>query len=71
MARIAKKRTPPPQARHAQEERLVFGEDGSWKAELKAFFESVETGSPLQNGSTTDSLKLMKMIERIYENGNC
>ncbi len=64
---IAKKRTPPPQARHAQEERLVFDEDGSWNAELKAFFESVETGSPVQNGSTADSLKLMKTIERIYQ----
>jgi len=68
---IAGNRTPPPQARHAREERLVFDEDESWSAELKDFFETVETGGPVPNGSTRDSLALMETIERIYENGQC
>jgi 1,5-anhydro-D-fructose reductase (1,5-anhydro-D-mannitol-forming) len=66
---IAMNRTPPPQARHAQEERFVYDEDGSWFAEMEDFFEVVQTDTPVRNGSTQDSLKLMEMIEHIYQDG--
>jgi len=66
---IAKNRTPPPQARHAQEERFVYEEDVSWSAELEDFFHAIGSDSLIPNGSIEDSLALMEMIERIYENG--
>ena len=66
---VATNRTPPPQARHASEERFVYSEDGSWQSELTDFFTAIETVGPVINGTTADSLELMRMIERIYEDG--
>ena len=67
---IATKRTPPPQAMHDSELRFVYSEDGSWKAELEGFFKAIEQNAPVPSGSSRDGLELMKMIERVYENGN-
>jgi hypothetical protein len=69
---VATNRTPPPQARHASEKRFVYSEDGSWLAEVTDFFTSIETGGrPVINGTTAGRLELMRIIERIYEDGNC
>jgi 1,5-anhydro-D-fructose reductase (1,5-anhydro-D-mannitol-forming) len=68
---IATNRTPPPQAMHASEKRIVYAEDGSWFSELTDFFTVIETNGIVPNGTTTDSLELMRIIERIYEDGNC
>lgn len=67
---IATKRTPPPQAMHDSEQRFVYSEDGSWKAELEDFFLAIEKDTPIPSGSSRDALELMEMIERIYEDGN-
>lgn len=66
---IAKKRTKPPQAKHPEEERYCFSIDNSWKRELEEFIECIEQGKKVQIGNTTDALKLMKLIEKIYDNG--
>ena len=67
---IATNRTPPPQAMHASEQRFVYSEDGSWDAELKDFFKAIENSTPIPSGTSRDGLELMKMIERIYQNGS-
>nr|WP_319394458.1 Gfo/Idh/MocA family oxidoreductase [uncultured Desulfobacter sp.] len=67
---IATKRTPPPQAMHDSEQRFVYSEDDSWRAELTDFFEAIEKNKPVQSGSSRDGFELMRMIERIYENGS-
>lgn len=68
---IALNRTPPPQAKHVDEKRFVYKEDKSWHAEMADFFNATDTGATVSNGSTKDSLDLMRMIEAIYEDGDC
>ena len=68
---IATNRTPPPQARHSSEKRFVYNEDTSWHKELADFFTAIETDGAIRFGNTKDSLELMRMIERIYKDGNC
>jgi len=68
---IASNRTPPPQARHSSEERFVYAKDDSWEKELTDFFTAIETAGPVPVGNTRDSLELMRLIEKIYQDGNC
>lgn len=65
---IAINRTPPPEARHAREERIVFDEDNSWKIEVDEFFDAVKNQRKVRNGTSEESLALMDMIESIYRN---
>jgi 1,5-anhydro-D-fructose reductase (1,5-anhydro-D-mannitol-forming) len=67
---IATNRTPPPQAMHASEKRFVYSEDGSWQAELLDFFKAIENDTTVPSGTSRDGLELMRMIERIYRDGN-
>jgi predicted dehydrogenase len=68
---IAANRTPPPQARHASEQKFVYSEDRSWTSEMNDFFKAIEKSIPIPNGTSKNSLELMKMIERIYRDGDC
>lgn len=67
---IAANRTLPPQARHASEHRYIYSKDSSWNDELGDFFEAIESGIPIENGSSRDGLELMQLIEWIYRNGS-
>jgi predicted dehydrogenase len=67
---IATNRTPPPQARHASEQRFVYSEDCSWAAELGDFFRAIDNDTPIPSGTSHDGLALMQMIEEIYLDGS-
>ncbi|MBB3206273.1 putative dehydrogenase [Rhodopirellula rubra] len=49
------------------EEHNVFHVDTSWNSEIEHFLGCVETGSEVMYGSSTDALKLMQLMDRIYE----
>lgn len=66
---IAENRTPPPQAAHTSEERMVYKVDTSWEKEMKEFLNAIRTGAPVEVGTSGDALKLMRLVERVYEDG--
>jgi 1,5-anhydro-D-fructose reductase (1,5-anhydro-D-mannitol-forming) len=65
---IAKNRTPAPAAVWTEEELNTYNVNNSWRYETDQFFDVVERNKPVTTGNSTDALKLMKLIDRIYEN---
>lgn len=51
-----------------QEETIYFDTDDSWKLEIKEFYDAVLNINQLQHGKSIDALKLMYLINRIYQN---
>lgn len=43
-----------------------FDVDPSWEAEIEAFTNSVLTNSPIQSGSSSEALKTMQLVYKIY-----
>lgn len=64
---IAENRTTAPVATWTREERIIFNVNSSWKRELELFIEAIEHDTPVPSGNTEDALKLMRLIDRIYE----
>lgn len=50
-----------------REERIFFDTDDSWKLELQEFVESIKSNKTVVNGSSTDALNILNMIEAIYK----
>ena len=50
-----------------QEETIVFPDDYSWEKELAVFVESLRNDLPFATGSTQDAIKLMKLVDKVYE----
>jgi len=65
---ITKNRSAPPAATWTEEEDLVFEVDNSWRYEIEHFFHGIEHDAPVEVGSSRDALKLMRLMDRIYEN---
>lgn len=63
----ARNRTPAPMASHSGVVSVTFNSDQSWQLEIEEFVNAVLDDRPIQIGNTTDALKLMKIVERIYE----
>ena len=51
-----------------QEEQIHFKEDFSWDSEIKHFFDSIENKERPTLGNSTDAVKLMSTIKKIYQN---
>jgi len=67
---IAKNRTAAPAATWRDEEHFRFDVDNSWRYEVQHFFEAIQQDAPIKIGSSQDALKVMRLIDRIYENGS-
>jgi len=67
---IAENRTSPPQAVWTEETRLTFSIDDSFREEVKEFVRCIDSDSPITSGNSTDSLKVMQLIEKIYAEGS-
>ncbi len=52
----------------SNEERIVFHVDTSWNSEVNHFFDAIENDSAIQLGNSGDALRLMKLMDQIYEN---
>lgn len=52
-----------------REERVVFDTDTSWATELTHFLDAIEHNRGITLGSSTDALRVMKALDRIYQTG--
>jgi len=59
-------RTPPPMAAHHSVVQTTFSVDQSWELEIQEFLEAIINDTPIQVGTTTDALKVMTVVGRIY-----
>jgi 1,5-anhydro-D-fructose reductase (1,5-anhydro-D-mannitol-forming) len=66
---IAENRTLPPQAVWTEEKRVTFSFDTSFQEEVKEFIQCIDSNSPITSGNSADSLKVMRLIEKIYAEG--
>ena len=62
----AANRTPAPMAAHSEIMSLTFNIDLSWKLEIEEFVEAILEDKEIKIGNTSDALKLMTLIEKIY-----
>ena len=49
------------------DEHQVFRTDESWESELERFLLSIENDSTVLTGSSEDALKVMELIDKIYQ----
>lgn len=66
---VAKNRTTAPAATWSDEEQVTYRIDRSWRSEIDHFLDALEHGTPMTVGSSTDALKLMRLVDMIYEDG--
>lgn len=64
---IAKNRSAAPAAIWQDEEHFRFEVDNSWGSEVEHFFEAIEKDRPVRIGTSKDALKLMRLIDKIYD----
>lgn len=65
---ITKNRSAAPAATWTEQEDLVFEVDNSWRYEIEHFFRAIEQDKPIELGTSSDALKLMRLIDKIYGN---
>jgi predicted dehydrogenase len=64
---IAKNRSTAPAATWKDEIKKQYIDNNSWRYEMEHFFNAIRTGSRITIGSSEDALKLMKIIDKIYQ----
>jgi hypothetical protein len=64
---MAKNRTESPVATWDSEEHIEYYTDKSWEEEVGHFFDSIQNNTPITTGTSDDALKLMNMMDRIYD----
>lgn len=62
----ATSRTPSPYAAHTEVTSTTFNTDLSWKLEIEEFIEAIIEDKDIRIGNTSDAIKLMTLIEKIY-----
>lgn len=67
MLSIAKNRSTAPAATWKDEVKTQYINNNSWRYEMEHFFNAIKNDTPVQIGNTNDALKLMKIIDKIYE----
>jgi 1,5-anhydro-D-fructose reductase (1,5-anhydro-D-mannitol-forming) len=66
---IAKNRTTAPAATWEDEERITYHSESFWRSEIDHFMDAIERDKPIEIGGINDALTLMKMVDKVYENG--
>jgi predicted dehydrogenase len=64
---VAKNRTTAPAATWDDEERMLFTVNNSWASEVTQFLEAVKHDGPITVGNSDDALRLLKVIDKIYQ----
>lgn len=64
---LVKNRTSAPAATWDQQEEVKFMVDNSWRYEVESFFGAIEQDLPVNVGNSHDALKLMRMVDKIYQ----
>ena len=52
-----------------REHTMCFDEDSSWDLEIEEFYENCIFGMPVCNGTAEDAVRVMRIVEEIYERG--
>ncbi len=63
---ITKNRSVAPEATWEDEEETIYHTNESWKSEAIEFFSVIGSDSKVKIGNSSDALKLMKIIDKIY-----
>ena len=63
---IAKNRSTAPAATWKDEKNITYHTDESWESELTEFFSAIKSNREVKLGNSSDALKLMKIIDKIY-----
>ncbi|MEE9910702.1 MAG: Gfo/Idh/MocA family oxidoreductase [Deltaproteobacteria bacterium] len=66
---IAKNRSQAPAATWKDEVQTQYLTNNSWRYEMEHFCNAVKSDTPITCGNSEDALKLMRIIDRIYESG--
>lgn len=64
---IAKNRSSAPAATWKDEIKTQYLNNNSWRYEMEHFFDSIANNTPVSIGNTADAIKLMTIIDKIYE----
>ena len=64
---IAKNRSTAPAATWKDEIKTQYSNNNSWRYEMEHFFNAIKNNKNIEIGNSTDALKLMKIIDKIYE----
>ena len=64
---MSTRRTAAPMAVSVDDEQVVYHVDKSWQSEIDQFFNAIEHGEPVVIGNSADAFKLMRIIDRIYD----
>ncbi len=67
---VARNRSTAPAATWKDEVKTQYVEDHSWRYEIEHFFNAIENDDPITIGNSDDALKLMTIIDKIYESKN-
>ncbi|MCP5051223.1 MAG: gfo/Idh/MocA family oxidoreductase, partial [bacterium] len=67
---IARNRTTAPAATWEDEDRTTYHSDSFWRSEIDHFMDSVREETPIKTGNLNDALTLMRLMDKIYEEGN-
>ncbi|MHC1738580.1 MAG: Gfo/Idh/MocA family protein [Ignavibacteriaceae bacterium] len=65
---VARNRTTAPAATWENEDREEFTIDNSWLYEMEHFINCIKRDTPVIVGNSNDALKIMRLIDKIYEN---
>ena len=63
---IARNRSVAPAATWEDEEDITYHTDESWQSEAVEFFSAIKLNRLVKTGNSSDALKLMKIIDKIY-----
>lgn len=63
----AKNRTTAPAATWEDEEHITFHDDKFWNSEVDIFLQAIKDNSSIPTGNSEDALRLMYLIDKIYE----
>jgi len=64
---IAKNRSTAPAATWKDEVKTQYSNNNSWRYEMEHFFNAIKNNTSIEIGNSSDALKLMKIIDKIYE----
>ena len=64
---IAENRTKAPSATWTNEENIVYEINSSWKTEIEIFLNAVKNDTKVPLANTEDALKLMRLVDKVYE----
>ncbi len=48
---------------------MCFDEDSSWDMEMAEFYDVMTAGTPLYNGTPEDAVRVMQLIDAVYNDG--